>query len=96
MNNDLPRHGADKVRRALDDVHELTSDPGEMLRISLLAAGVCIGQAAGFMSGMMKRDGDKFTNEQVIDEILKLVRITAVKGADAAWSSLSSDQRGTE
>jgi hypothetical protein len=90
VNNDLPKHAAQKVKRALDDVHQLTSDPGEMLRISLLASGVCIGQAVGFMRGMMERDGHKTTNEEVVDEILKLVRITAVKGADAAWSSLSS------
>lgn len=96
MNNDLPKHAADKVRRALNDVLQLTRDPGEMLRISLLATGVCFGQSAGFMRGIMERDGHNLTHEQVVDEILNLIRMTAVKGADATWSALSSQNGGTE
>ncbi|QOG20436.1 hypothetical protein [Bradyrhizobium sp. SEMIA] len=95
MNNDLPQHAANKVRRALDDVHQLTDDPSEMMRISILAAGVCIGQAAGFMRGMIERDGKDAKTEVIVDEILKLVRTTAVKGADAAWRELTLPQGGS-
>lgn len=57
MSIDLPRYASDKVKRALDDLLQLTDDPPEMLRIALPASGVCIGQAAEFRHVILHRDG---------------------------------------
>jgi anti-sigma factor RsiW len=90
MNTDLPRHAAAKVKRALDDVYQLTDDPGEMLRISLLASGICIGQASGILAGMMKASGAVVSEADAKQEILRLIGITVTQGGDAAWRSLQS------
>lgn len=92
MNLDIPKHAAAKVKRALDDAHQIASDPGEMLRISMLGAGVCIGQACGILHGMMERDGAMVTERQIKEQILDILRTTTLEGADAAWQKLNSDQ----
>src|SRR4051812_22867072 len=88
MNTDLPKHAAAKVKRALDDVYQLTDDPAEMLRISLLASGICVGQAAGILAGMMKNSGAAVSEIEAKKKILRLIEITVTQGGDAAWQSL--------
>jgi len=88
-NLDLPKHAADKVDRALQDVLQLTDDPGEMLRIYLLAAGVCIGGAGGTLAGMLERDGHKVPEDAVKLQIMDLLRKVVVEGHEAAWKSLA-------
>ena len=89
MNIDLPKHAADKVKRALDDVHQIADTPGEMLRIALMGAGICIGQAAGILHSMIERDGRKVSELQVKDEVIKLLRVMSLEGADAAWKTIN-------
>lgn len=88
MNIDLPKHAAAKVKRALDDVYQLTDDPGEMLRISLLASGICVGQAASILAGMMRSSGATVSDVEAMQEILRLITITVMQDGDAAWRSL--------
>lgn len=91
MNTDLPSHAAEKVKRALDDVHQIAADPGEMLRISLMGAGICIGQACGILHGMMERNGAKVPERQVKEQICDLLRTMTIDGADAVWLKLGGD-----
>lgn len=88
MSYDLPNHAADKVKRALDDVHQLTDDPGEMLRIAIMGAGICIGQAGGILAGMMSRQGVKVSEADAKRQVLEVIGIAATDGADAAWKAL--------
>lgn len=88
-NLDLPRHAADKVKSTLADVIQLTDDPGEMLRIYLLAAGSCIGAAIGTAHGLAEKGGAKVTKDEVTTEILKLIEIVVTKGADATMQHLA-------
>lgn len=90
MNIDLPKHAGDRVKRALDDVHQIAADPGEMLRISLMGAGICIGQACGILHGMMVRDGVKATEQQVKEQVIELLRVMTIEGADATWKKLNT------
>lgn len=89
FNHDLPKHAADKVQRALDDVLQLTADPGEKLRIYLLASGICIGGAGGILAAQLDHSGDEVAERAVKLEILDLLRRTVSDGAEAAWNSLS-------
>lgn len=95
MNIDLPKHAAAKVKRALDDVYQLTDDPSEMLRIALLASGICIGQASGILAGMMKNSGATVSDIEAKQEILRLITITVTQGGDAAWQSLQQSPQET-
>lgn len=96
MNIDLPNHAADKVKRALDDVHQLTDDPGEMLRIAIMGAGICIGQAGGFLAGLMERQGMVVPEVDAKLQVLELIRITVTDGAESAWASLQASNLGTQ
>lgn len=84
----LPRHAADKVKRAMDDVMQLTDNPGEMLRIALLSATAPIGAAAGILRGMMDAAGTPVTYEAATAEIMRLITLAGVEGGPAAWDSL--------
>ncbi|MBR0687327.1 hypothetical protein JQ594_15455 [Bradyrhizobium manausense] len=84
MNIDLPRHAADKVTRALKDVLQLTDDPGEQLRICLLASGVCIGGAGQALTRHAKLDGEQISELDAKLEIVKLLEVLVSKGAEAA------------
>lgn len=88
MNNDIPRHAAAKVKRALDDAHQIASDPGEMFRIALMGAGICIGQAVGISHGMMQLEGATVTEREVKEHVMELLRIMTLEGADAVWQKL--------
>jgi len=83
-NFDLPKHASDKVTRALKDVLQLTDDPGEHLRICLLASGVCIGGAGQAMAQLAKNDGEQISDVDAKLEIVKLLEVLVSKGADAA------------
>lgn len=85
FNLDLPHHAADKVKRALDDVLQLTDDPGEKFRIALLAASVPIGAAGGFLAGKYARAGKPISQTDSTVQILELLRINATEGADAVF-----------
>lgn len=76
---DLPRHAADKVKRALDDVLQLTSDPGELLQIAVLAAAVPIGAASGFLAGLARAKGSPIEKADAVVAILDMLktRLTA-------------------
>lgn len=87
-NLDLPRHARDKVDRALSDVLQLTDDPGEILRIHILAAGVCIGGAGGTLAAMLNRDGHMVSENEANRFVLELVGKVLTDGAEAAWKSL--------
>lgn len=87
-NFDLPKHAADKVERALKDVLQLTDDPGEMLRIYVLAAGVCLGGAGGTLAAMLRQDGHAVSQKEANAYVLDLVRKVVTDGAEAAWKSL--------
>lgn len=97
-NLDLPRHAAAKVKRALDDVLELTDDPGEKIRIALMAASVPIGAAGGFLSAKAKRAGITIDETAAIVQVLELLKLNATGGADAVFAhadgELSSDKEG--
>lgn len=88
-NLDLPKHATGKVERALKDVLQLTDDPGEMLRIYLLASSVCIGGAGGTLAAMLDRDGQGTSEKEVQLEILDLLRKVVTDGAESAWNSLA-------
>ncbi|WP_152621374.1 hypothetical protein [Bradyrhizobium japonicum] len=88
MNIDLPRHASDKVTRALKDVLQLTNDPGERLRICLLASGVCVGGAGQALAQSAKRDGEHVSELDAKLEIVKLLGILVSQGADGVWKYL--------
>jgi hypothetical protein len=88
-NFDLPKHASDKVERALKDVVQLTDDPGEILRIYVLASGICIGGAGGTLAAMLKRDGHPPEEKATQLLILDLLRKVVTDGAEAAWQSLA-------
>lgn len=89
-NLDLPNFAADKVRKALNDVHQVAADPGEMLRIALMGAGICIGQASGVLHGMMKNAGTDVSEREVKEQIFELLRTATIDGADAVMQMLKS------
>lgn len=91
MNIDIPKHAADRVKRALDDAHQIAADPGEMLRISLLGAGVCIGQACGILHGMMKSSGMDVSETAVKEQIFDILRTATIEGAAATLKKLNGD-----
>lgn len=86
FNLDLPHHAANKVKRALDDVLQLVDDPGEKLRIALMAASVPIGAASGFLAGMCAKAGKSVGETAAIVEILEMLKTNATKGADAVFA----------
>ena len=88
MNRDLPKHAGDKVQRALDDVLQLTGDAGERLRIALFASGICIGHAAGTLHAMMLNEGHAIGEREVKVQIIELLRVLMLDGADKAWQQL--------
>jgi len=88
VNNDLPKHAAAKVSQALNDVHQVARDPGEMLRIAILAAGVCIGQASGIVRGMAERCGEAMTEREAKERVMKLLTAATLDGVEAALKSL--------
>ncbi|WP_156948873.1 hypothetical protein [Bradyrhizobium sp. WSM1417] len=92
MNIDLPRHAAEKVTRALKDVLQLTKDPGDHLRICLLASGVCIGGAGQAFAQMAKNDGEQLSEVDAKLEIVKLLEVLVSKGADAAIRYLDGER----
>lgn len=89
MNLDLPKHAEDKVKRALEDVYQLTDDSGEKIRIAILASGICIGQACGFLAASMGLEADQVGEVQ--DEILRLIAVVVKKGGAEAWDYLTKD-----
>ncbi len=89
MNLDLPKHAEQKVKRALEDVYQLTDDTGEKMRIAVLASGVCIGQACGFLAASMGLKADEIG--QVQDEILRMMAVVVKKGGAEAWDYLTQD-----
>lgn len=78
-NPDLPRHAANKVKRALDDVLQLVDDPTEMLRISVMAASIPIGAASGFLAAEEERAGNKVSQTEAIVAILDMLKNHFVK-----------------
>lgn len=88
INTDLPRHAADKVTRALKDVLQLSDDPGEHLRICLLASGVCIGGAGKALARSAQNDGEQVSEIDAKLEIVRLLEVMVSKGADAAMKYL--------
>lgn len=92
INIDLPRHAADKVTRALKDVLQLTDDPGEHLRICLLASGVCVGGAGQALAQIAKRDDKSISELDAKLEIVKLLSILVSKGADATLRYLEAGE----
>ncbi|WP_025036123.1 hypothetical protein [Bradyrhizobium sp. DOA9] len=92
LNFDLPKHASDKVQRALEDVLQLTADPGERLRIYLLASGICIGGAGGALAAIAQRDRKTISELEAKLVIIDLVRRLIADGPDAAWKFLEGDQ----
>lgn len=92
LNIDLPRHAADKVTRALKDVLQLTTDPGEHLRICLLASGICIGGAGQAFAQLARNDGEQLSEVDAKLEIVKLMEVLVSKGADAAMKYLEDER----
>jgi hypothetical protein len=92
LNIDLPRHAADKVTRAVKDVLQLTDDPGEHLRICLLASGVCISGAGEALAHMSKNDGEQISVVAAKLEIVKLLEVLVSKGADAAMKYMEGKE----
>jgi Na+-transporting NADH:ubiquinone oxidoreductase subunit NqrF len=91
MNIDIPKHAANRVKLALDDAHQIAADSGEMLRISLLGAGVCIGQACGILHGIMTREGCNVTERQAKERILDILRTMTLDGAEATLRKLRGE-----
>lgn len=87
----LPHHAADKVKRALDDVLALSNDPGELLRIALMAASVPIGAAGGFISGSAKAEGIEISEVEATVRVLEFLKVNATAGVDAAFASLNKE-----
>lgn len=87
---DLERHAADKVKRALDDVYQLTDDPNEMIRIALLASSVCIGGCAGFIAGLADVNGTPISEQDAKLQVIELLRRIMTDGAEAVHAALTS------
>lgn len=87
---DLEHHAADKVQRALKDVLQLTDDPGHKMRIALMASSVCIGSAAGSLSGKAKRAGFDVSMTDATLQILELLKLNVTDGADAVMAKLQT------
>jgi hypothetical protein len=97
-NLDLPRHAAAKVKRALDDVLQLTNDPAEMIQIAVMAASIPIGAASGFLRGKMARAGVEITETAAIIELLEVLKLhftkqQAVHGERTEPAGNASEQR---
>jgi hypothetical protein len=89
MNQDLEKHAADKVKRALDDIYQLTDDVGEKMRIALMASSVCMGAAAAFLSAKAAQKGFEYSEKDSILQILDLLRLNADKGPEAVTAKLN-------
>lgn len=90
MGHDLAKHAGDKVRKALNDVHQVAGDPNEMLQIAIMGAGVCIGQACGVLHGLMIAEGHKTTEREVKEHVIGLLRTLTIDGAEALWNELNA------
>lgn len=88
FNSDLPNHAADKVKRAMDDVLQLTEDTGEMFRIALMAASVPIGAAAGILSARSAQGGHKMSETDATVQILDFLKVSHTEGPAAAFRKL--------
>lgn len=88
-NFDLENHAADKVKRALDDVYQLTDDPGLKMRIAIMASSICIGAAGGFLAGKAKRKGFVISEKDAMLQIMELVKLMAVDGPEAVLAKLN-------
>lgn len=94
FNLDLSNHAADKVKRALDDVLQLTDDPGERLMIAVMAASVPIGAAAGILAAQSAAHGVVTTKATAASRILDLLKIGAFDGPQAVVDSLKGAAHG--
>lgn len=92
----LPHHAADKVKLALSEIYQLTDDPGELLRIALMASSVCIGGAAGFLSGKAARKGMKISERDASLQIIEILRIMIADGPDALMKTLGIDAQNAQ
>lgn len=81
IDRDLSKHAADKVTRALGDVYQLADSPEAMMSIALMSAAACLGQAIGFMRGLMEQDGETPPDAAIADEVWYLIRPGAIKAA---------------
>lgn len=90
FNLDLPKHAADKVKRTLDDVLDLTDDPGEKLRIALMACSAPIGAAAGILSAMAGGGNDAASMKAATAQIMEILRLSSAEGPDAVMASLAA------
>lgn len=93
FNLDLPMHASDKVKRALEDVLQLTDDPGERFRIGLMATGHLLGNTAGTFHAMLFSEGVELRKAQVEDMLLDLLGKVMREGAEAAWELLGGMKR---
>lgn len=92
-NRDLVRHAADKVSRALRDVCDLEFDPSAKSQIAMMAAGVCIGAAAGYLRGAVERAGGKCSEGEAFLQVLDLLKTISTEGADAAMAKMAENSR---
>lgn len=89
---DLRKHAANKVSRTLMDVYQMTDDPDELMSIALMAASLCIGQAAGFLSAKAEISGAGVSAKDAAIQIMELLKLNFTDGPDAVLAKLGALQ----